>query len=92
MKIEGLPTEATMTWNHEHDKHDNTVWVLDSPVHDDGDPFKFRLRPQLQDDRVVWIDDSDRELTDPGYVYDDLAEGVEAMEKAWRTAAHEYAT
>jgi hypothetical protein len=52
-------------WTEDFDDEGNSVWEGDSPYHDDGVPFAWRIRQRLVNNLVEWYDDSTAELRDP---------------------------
>lgn len=49
-------------WHTTKDDMENTLWFADSPLHDEGCYFQFRIQPKLWGDRIEFADDSDVEL------------------------------
>ncbi len=56
------PSESLPVWFEEEDDSGNTFWEADSPYHDNGTYFKWRLRQKLESNSICWYDDSDSEL------------------------------
>ncbi len=51
-------------WEARKDDNGNTYWMANSPYHNDGDPMVWCIRPQLRNDRIIWVDDSTPDLMD----------------------------
>ncbi len=43
-----------LEWTSGLDEDDNTTWQASSAYHDDGVPFRFRLRQTIRNDRIEW--------------------------------------
>ena len=58
-----MMTESkVLVWYTAKDDMENTVWFADSPLHDEGCSFQFRIQQRLWGDRIEFADDSDGEL------------------------------
>ena len=55
---------SQINWVEDWDDNDNTYWEGASPYVDEA--FYWRLCQWLQDNRIVWIDNSDNELVGDG--------------------------
>lgn len=53
-----------INWRSDLDDDDNTFWEGNSPYTDgeDGPRFKWRLRPRLEGNRIIWYACHDQEL------------------------------
>ena len=52
-----------LAWMPSLDVNGNTRFEADAFYGDEDGPFVWRLKPKLEDDRIVWVDDSDHELS-----------------------------
>jgi hypothetical protein len=48
----------------DYDDRDNPIYASPSPYGDETDTFMWRVRPELWDMRILWINCSDQELID----------------------------
>jgi hypothetical protein len=51
-------------WTCEDDDMGNTTRTAPSPIHDEGTPFLWRIKPRLSDNKVEWYECHDLELMD----------------------------
>jgi len=51
-----------LQWDDLDDADMNSVWEADSVYHDEGVPFRYRLCPKLECNKVRWYDHSPGEL------------------------------
>lgn len=51
-----------LQWDDLDDADMNSVWEADSAYHDEGVPFRYRLCPKLEYNKIRWCDHSPGEL------------------------------
>lgn len=59
-----MPVDFAPVWTEEIDDMDNSIWEADSPYHDDGTPFLWRLQPRISVNKIEWYECHDFELMD----------------------------
>lgn len=57
-----MKVKLKVKWEKLTDDDNNTFLEADSPYHDSGISFRWRLRKKLANDRIEWYADHDAEL------------------------------
>lgn len=81
-----------LDWTEDYDNDDNSIYEADSPYHDDGISFKFRIKQRLVNNRIEFYDASDAECSLGGESWPTLKKAKAAMEKAYDTILRECET
>ena len=77
-------------WRQELDDNDNTVWEGDSPYHDAGKPFVWRLRQRLEGNCIIWYADHDAELGGKGDTWPSIGKASADCQAAHNAILAEY--
>ena len=70
---------SKLEWEEDTDDQDNTIWYAASLYHDDGVTFWFRICQRLEDNRIVYYDNSTSEIATDG-CWLTLQDAQEAMQ------------
>jgi len=74
--------ESCLEWTEDFDDGDNSIWEAMSPYHDDGSFFKWRLCQRLEDNRIIWYSNHDKELGGTGDYWVTLQEAKDATQNS----------